>query len=174
MRALVTLCALAMLVVGCSEPDDGPPGGEPFAFSDWVAGIEYVLTIDLAEGPRPAESAGLVVWSGTVTTIEWQRQTTTEGGRSVAVESPSPGDRVEVTMADSVAASSGATVIALVNDLRMADGVEHIAQLALDVDWQPLPGSLEPAVDGLETAAAATAMSSRRGAILAVLEGMTR
>ncbi len=174
MRLSIGLCALALIVAGCAEADDGPPGGEPFAFPDWVAGIEYVLTIQIAGDARPADSGDFATWPATVMTVEWQRPTTTEAGRSVAVLPPSPGDHVDLTVSDGVAVPGGATVIALVNDLRMSDGVEHVAQLVMDPNWQPLPGSLQPAVDGLEAAAAATAISDRRGAVLAVLQDMTR
>jgi len=170
---------MAVIVFGlspaaCSDSVDDPPGGEPFAFSDWVAGIEYVLTIEIADGPRAADSRDFVAWSGTVTTIEWQRQTTTEAGRSVAVAPPSIGDQVDLTISDGVAVSTGATVIALINDVRMSDGVEHLVQLAMNANWQALPGSLQPAVDGLEVAAAASATSDRREAVLAVLTDLTR
>ncbi|MDJ0663398.1 MAG: hypothetical protein QNJ75_02480 [Acidimicrobiia bacterium] len=174
MRLIIGLCALALVVVGCAEADDGPPDGEQFAFTDWIAGIEYAVAVEIDGDSQPADSRDFAAWSGTATTVEWQRPTTTEAGRSVAVSPPSPGDRVALTVAESVAVPSGATVIALVNDLRESDSVEHVAQLVMDSNWQPLPGSLQPAVDGLEAAAAATAISDRRGAVLAVLEDMTR
>ncbi len=143
MTRVVGLCVLALMAVGCAEADDGPPGGEPFAFPDWIAGIEYVLTVEVTEGSPPADSGGFAVRSGTVTAVEWQRQTTTEAGRSVPVSPPSPGDRVHLTVAEAVAVPGGAKVVALVNDLRMSDSVEHVAQMVMDSDWRPLPGSLQ-------------------------------
>ena len=107
MNRIIGLCALALMVVGCAAADDGPPGGEPFAFPDWVAGIEYVLAVELAGDSQPADSRGFAVWSGTVTAVEWQRQTTTEAGRSVAVSPPAPGDRVDLTVAEAVMVPGG-------------------------------------------------------------------
>jgi hypothetical protein len=114
------------------------------------------------------------LWSGTVAAIEWQRETTAEAGRSVAVSPPSPGDDIDFTLAGAVTVSIGDRINVLVNDLRMSDSVEHLAQLAMDSNWRPLPGSLEPAVKGLEAATAATAIPDRHEAVLAVLEKMTR
>jgi hypothetical protein len=174
MKSVLAALVFCVLLGSCSDAEDGGPGGEPFAFDDWVAGIEYVLIVELAGEPRSAESRDFVVWSGAVSAIEWQAATTSEGGSSVAVTPPASGSQIALTLADTITVPTGERIIVLVNDLRVANGVQRVVNVAMDSDWQTLPGSLEPAVAGLEAAAAATAVSDRRGAILAVLQDMTR
>ena len=167
MKLVLVVLALCLTLAACSDVEERPPGGEPFGFDDWVTAIDYVLVVELAEGPQPAQSRDLAEWSGTVVAVEWQR------GSESGTAPPAPGDRVDLILTDTIEVPIGARSVVLVIDVVMPDGVQRLVNVAFDSDWQPLPGSLEPAVVGLEAAAAATAVSDRRGAMLAILEDLT-
>ena len=167
MRFGLAALVICVLLGGCSDAEDRPPGGEPFIFDYWVAGIDYVLSVDVAEGPRPSDSRDLVEWSGAVVAVEWQL------GTIGAVLPPSPGQQIDLTLTDTIAVPTGSRIIVPVSELEMSDGVQRYANIAFGPDWHPLPGSLDEAVAGWEAAAAATAVSDRRGALLAVLEEKT-
>ena len=166
---------LALALGGCGGAgEDGPPGGEPYQFEEWIVGVEYVVAVDLSGESRPATSSGLMSWSATVTSIEWDRETTTEAAMPVAVDPPGVGDTVWLAIRDTVVLGEPSSVVAVVNDLRTDGEVERLAQLVLDSNWEPLPGNLQVAVDGLEAAIADGGVAGRHEATIAVLEGLTR
>ncbi len=162
------LAAAALLTGGCGEADDGvPPGGEPFVFAEWLRGVEYLATVDLSGESRPAASSGLTLWTGTVTALDWTRETLDPEPSQIRV-----GDSIEIAVRDEVDLRTWRRVRVTVDSLLGVDSVVHLTGLVMDEALVPLPGSLGGAE--LETALADTGVIDRSRAMTLMLDTLTR